>query len=102
MNIAFREQAVCRMTPEQHAEFISILCNLEILNPTVQHRGVVRMLAINHVQMARVIGELQETIKRLNEDNGRVARKVKLLTWVWAGCGLNQSFGVLWMMLHSR
>jgi hypothetical protein len=102
LNIAFGTQAVSSMTPEQHAEFISTLCNQEILNPTVQHRAVVRMLAINHVQTARVIAELQETIKRLNEENGRVARQVWVLTCVCAACGLVQAFGVLWMILHTR
>lgn len=59
-NIAFRSQSVESMTPEQQQEFIDTLCNQEITNPSVQHRTIVRMLAINHVQMQRLIDQLNK------------------------------------------
>jgi len=73
LNIAFREKSIWDMTPEQRTEFVATLCNQEILNSDVQHRAVVRMLAIDHVQMAAIIRDLEATIKRLNEENGKVA-----------------------------
>ena len=51
-------------------------------------------LAINHIQMAR-------TIERLNQENGIVAKRVLILTWVCAICGGVQAFGVFWMIFHG-
>ena len=89
------------MTPEQRAKFVATLCNQEIPNQDVQHRAIVRMLAIDHVQLAAIIRELQSTIARLNEENGKVAKRVLVLTWICAICGSIQAFGVFWMILHG-
>ena len=77
LNIAFRTKSVGKMTPEQRTEFLDFLCNLEISNPQVQHRAVVRALAITHAEMEQVIEDLNE-------------RNSKLQCWfmVFAGVGV--------------
>ena len=102
LNIAFREKPIWDMTPEERAEFVATLCNEEIPNPNVQHRAIVRMLAIDHVQMAGIIRELEATITRLNQENGKIAKRVLVLTWICAICGGIQAFGVFWMICQGH
>jgi hypothetical protein len=101
LNRAFREGTVWDDSDDQLRTHIRTIAEDAIPNTPLAFVEIVRALVINHIQMARVIGELQETITRLNEDNGKVASRVKTLTWVCAICGIIQAFGVFWLIFRG-
>lgn len=59
---------------------------------------IIRALTINHLQMARTIVGLENTIKKLNAENGKIAFRLLLLTIIATIFGI---FGVLWTVYHT-
>ncbi len=94
LNRAFTEGTVWGESEDQLRTHIRTIAEGAIPNTPLALVEIVRALAINHIQMAR-------TIERLNQENGIVAKRVLILTWVCAICGGVQAFGVFWMIFHG-
>lgn len=82
---------ISKATPEQLERFLRVCCTGNIPNETVHPREIVRGLTINHVQMARTILRLEETMHRLNAANDQTQRLVVRLTWVAIIVGVVQA-----------
>jgi hypothetical protein len=82
MGQAFEDGPVSSVSAERLELWLRALCTGAVPNTTVQHREVIRGLTINHIQMARTIGELESTMRNLNRANGETQRLVIRLTKV--------------------
>lgn len=91
VDLAFRMGEVSKATPEQLEQWLNALCNGVVPNETVRHREIIRGLTINHVQMARTIRELEDTMRHLNASNDKTQQLVVRLTWVAVAVGLIQA-----------
>jgi len=58
------------------------LCTGNAPNETIRHREIIRGLTINHIQMARTIRELENTMRRLNASNDKTQQLIVRLTWL--------------------
>ena len=85
MDKVFEYGDISEATPEQLQQFLRVCCTGNIPNDTVHPREIVRGITINHVQMARTITKLEETIATLNRENDKVATRVLWLTFICAG-----------------
>ena len=61
----------------------------------VHPREIVRGITINHIQMARTIRHLEETIERLDADNRRTQRLVIILAVVAVVVGIIQAVAAI-------
>jgi hypothetical protein len=102
LNRAFDSGSVFTASAEEQERYLRALGTLNIAGDEVRFKSIVRALVINYLQMARTIGDLRLTMEQLNRENGVVAKRVLILTWVCAICGAVEAFGVLWVILRSR
>jgi hypothetical protein len=79
---AFREGTVWDEDEAQLRTHIRTIAESGISNDKLIAPEIVRALAINHIQMARTITKLESTITTLNAENGKVSRRVLVLTVV--------------------
>ena len=91
MDLAFRQGKTRGATPEQLQEWLDVLCTGHVSNDMVRHREIIRGLTINHIQMARTIQGLEDTMQRLNAANDRTQQLVVRLTWVAVAVGIIQA-----------
>jgi hypothetical protein len=82
MNFAFMDGKVANATEEDLQRWLQALCTWNVPNEGVRHREIIRALTINHIQMARTIRSLEETMRRLNAANVRTQRLLVRLTWM--------------------
>ena len=101
LNRAFDTGSVFTATPQELESYLRALGSLNINSDAVRSKSVVRALTINHLQMARTIGELETTIKKLNAENSILSKRVLVLTVVAVIFGAIQAFGVFWMIFRS-
>ena len=94
LNRAFKTGTVWSEPEEKLRTHIQTIAEGAIPNSDLALVEIVRALAINHIQMAR-------TIERLNTENGIVAKRVLVLTWISVACGIIQAIGVFWMIFHG-
>jgi hypothetical protein len=102
LNRSFRDGTIWSESDERLRTHIRTIAERGIPNQDLWPTEIVRGIAINHIQMARVIADLRTTMERLNRENGIVAKRVLILTWICAICAGVQAFGVFWVILHSR
>ncbi|HEV7925614.1 MAG TPA: hypothetical protein VGR14_09670 [Verrucomicrobiae bacterium] len=102
LNRGFDSGSVFTASTEEHERYLRALGSLNIKSDEVRSKGIIRALVINHLQMSRTIGDLRTTMEQLNRENGVVAKRVLILTWMCAIFGAVQAFGVLWAIFHSR
>jgi hypothetical protein len=89
---AFEAGAVEKASAEQLSKWLQALCCGRVVNDQIKHREVIRGITINHVQMARVIGEVEATMKRIDDANKKTQVLVVVLTFAALGVGLLQAF----------
>lgn len=82
MDLAFRNGKVSSADEEQLQKRLQNLCTGNVPNGTVRHREIIRGLTINHIQMARTIRALEDTMQRLNSANDKTQSLITKLTWV--------------------
>lgn len=99
---SFREGTIWNEKEEQLRIHLQTIGEQGIPNDYLWPTEIIRALVINHIQMGRVIGELRDTITKLNDENGMVGRRVLGLTLVCTGCGLVQALGVFWFIFHPH
>ncbi len=101
LNRAFSEGSIWDESGDKLRTHIRTIAEGTIPNSALSIVEIVRALAINHVQMDRTIKSLENTITTLNAENGKVANRVVVLTWICAICGGIQAFGVFWIIFHG-
>jgi len=87
---AFRDGKVKDATDDQLAAWLQNLATGSVPNDTIRHAEIIRALAINHAQMARVIRGLEGTMRELNAANARTQTAVQRLTFVGIGLAFLQ------------
>lgn len=87
---AFRDGAVSRATEQQLDIWLQNLATGTVPNKDIQHAEIIRALAINHVQMARLIRGVDGTMRELNAANTRTQQAVQRLTLVGIGLAFLQ------------
>ncbi|MBN9690703.1 MAG: hypothetical protein J0M24_10730 [Verrucomicrobia bacterium] len=90
MDLAFETGKVIEAPPEKLAEWLQHLCSASVRNGGVQPREIIRGLTINHIQMARTIQSVEETMRNLNASNDATQKRVVVLTWVALAVGMVQ------------
>ena len=90
LNKAFDSGSVFRATSEELEGYLRAIGTLNSFDSTERIKTIVRALSINHVQMAQVIRELRDTIKKLNRENDTLAKRIFWLTLVCAVGTLSQ------------
>lgn len=94
----FSGRQISEFTDEDLTGFVDILCDEGIRSDEAQTRALLRITAINHIQMSRLI-------QRLNFQNGITAAAVKRLTWFALGLAALQVFFAgffVWREFHPR
>jgi hypothetical protein len=87
---AFRTWKIAEATDDELEGYLRQLCIQALGDPTIVQSEITRGITINHIQSARVIRKLEETIKRLDDQNARTQRLVIILTYVAVGVGILQ------------
>lgn len=59
LQVSFQKDEIWDASEMQLRDHLRTLNNVKITNPNVQHRAVIQALTINHIQMTRVIAELE-------------------------------------------
>lgn len=59
MQSAFENDAIWNAKNEDLKKYLRVLNSNKVTNPNVQHRTVIQALTINHIQMSRLIAELE-------------------------------------------
>ncbi len=95
MDSAFQRSEVRDATPDQWEQWLQNLCTGNIPNEAIRHREIVRGITINHLQMAKMICELQDTIQRLNAANNTTQQLVVRLTWIAVVVGTIQAIAAV-------
>lgn len=95
MDEAFTNGDVGSATPEQMEIWLKTLCTGRIPNPAIHPREVIRGITLNHIQMARVIRELDATMHKLNAANDQTQKLVIRLTWVAVVVGSIQAVAAI-------
>jgi hypothetical protein len=88
---AFRDWTVETMEDEQLIEILRHLTTQPVPNPDIRHTQLLRGAAVNHIQMARVIADLKDTIQKMNSDNARTQTLVIILAVVAVVVGTIQA-----------
>jgi len=91
---AFRDWTIADASDEKLLEILRHLCSKG--PPSDLLRGI----TINHIQMARTIGDLKATMRRLNAANERTQRLLILLAIVAVCVGAIQAFAAIVSILH--
>ncbi len=91
LNRVFDDGSIFKSTPEDLERYLCALGTLNIQSDSVRTKAIVRALTINHVQMARMIVDVENTMKRLNAANDQTQRLVIRLTWFAVGVGVIQA-----------
>ena len=91
---AFRDWTIADASDEYLLEILRHLCSK---GPP---SDVLRGITINHIQMARTIGDLKATIRQLNAANERTQRLLILLAIVAVCVGAIQAFAAIVSILH--
>ncbi len=104
MNHFFSTGAIFDANPEVFRRYLGALGHLINADDLTSQQALltrtIQCLTINHIQMARAVGEMESTIKRLNTENDKVARRVCWLTVAAVVFGSIQAFGVFWTIFH--
>jgi len=70
---AFENGTVFDASREQLSRWLENLCTGSVPNPDVQHREIIRGITINHIQMTRLIADLNQAhIKETYFDKKRI------------------------------
>jgi hypothetical protein len=96
MEAAFSAKLVSDMTSDEFRDFTDVTCSAGLTAEKHQNRSILRLLAMNHVQMDRLISAL-------NTENSIVAMQVKRLTifgMILAGLQVVTAFWFLWLAYH--
>lgn len=64
MDEAFTHGNVGEASPEQLEKWLKTLCTGRVPNEQVRHREIIRGITINHIQMSRMIRNLDESNRR--------------------------------------
>lgn len=91
MELAFRNGQVAAASDEQLQRWLQNLSTGHVANEMVRHREIIRGITINHIQMARTIRQIEETMRKLNAGNERTQRLIIRLTWVAVAVGVVQA-----------
>ena len=92
---AIESGSIVDASPEQLQRWLISLTTGHIPNQMVHPREIIRGITINHIQMARTIRQLEETIERLDADNRRTQRLVITLTYVAVSVGVIQTVAAI-------
>src|SRR5712691_11718943 len=76
---AFENGTVFDASQEQLSRWLENLCTGSVPNPDVQHREIIRGITINHIQMTRLIADL-------NRRNTWLAVVIGLITFFSLRC----------------
>jgi len=102
LNRVFETGEVFTATAQEHQDYLrrlaAIPINAHMTGDKAQTAYIIRALTINHLQMARTIVGLENTVKKLNAENGRIAFLLVLLTVIATLFGI---FGVIWTVCHT-
>ena len=95
LNRAFESGDVFNATAQDHQDYLRRLSAIppsaHMYGDKAQTAFVIRALTINHLQMARTIHELEDTMRRLNSANEKTQRLVVRLTWIAVAVGVVQA-----------
>lgn len=87
---ALEDGTAADATDEQLLAWLTALCTGAVQNPDVHPRIIVKGVTVNHIQMARAIRHLEETIKRIDADNRRTQLLIVVLTILTIIVGIDQ------------
>jgi hypothetical protein len=90
---AFENGTVFDASPEQLSRWLGNLCTGSIPNPDIQHREIVRGITINHIQMTRLIADL-------NRRNTWLTVAIGLITFFSLAASVIQAVAA-WHILHA-
>lgn len=76
---AFRDWTVAGAPDSEHIEILRHLCDQPIQNDGIRHRELLRGITVNHLQMGRVIRDLEKTICELHAANEKTQTLVIIL-----------------------
>jgi len=79
------------MKDEQLVEILRHLTTQAVPNSDLRQTQLLRGAAVNHIQTARVIADLQATIQKMNRDNARTQTLVIILAVVAVVVGAIQA-----------
>jgi hypothetical protein len=102
LNRAFDSGSVFASSAEEQQRYLRALGSLNIKSDEVRCKSIIRALVLNHLQMAGIIVDLRTTMEKLNRENGVLARRVLILTWLCAAFGAVQAVGVVWVIVRGR
>lgn len=100
LNAAFERGCVLDASEQQLREWLQILCTGCVPNEKIRHRDITRGLTINHIQMARTIRGLEETMRQLNLANARTQQRISLLTVVAVLVGTVQAIAAVILLVR--
>ena len=90
---AFENGTVFDASQEQLSRWLENLCTGSVPNPDVQHREIIRGITINHIQMTRLIADL-------NRRNTWLAVVIGLITFFSLAASVMQAVAA-WHILHT-
>lgn len=101
-NKAFDAGNASGASPELLAKWLQAYCCGEVDNERVRHRELIRGTTINHIQMARVIRQMEETMKSIDDANRKTQLLVLVLTFAALAVGLLQAFLALVQICQAK
>ena len=90
---AFENGTVFDASQEQLSRWLENLCTGSVPNPDVPHREIIRGITINHIQMTRLIADL-------NRRNTWLAVVIGLITFFSLAASVMQAVAA-WHILHT-
>lgn len=88
---AFASGTIFTASDEELARYLRGICTGAIPNDYIRHAEIVRGITINHIQMSRVIRELETTMQRLSAANDKTQTRITILTVVAVIVGVVQA-----------
>lgn len=79
-NKAFEANAVADASADQLSKWLQAYCCGSVTNELVKHREVIRGITINHIQMGRVIREVEGAMREIDKSNKKTQKLVVTLT----------------------
>src|SRR2546423_5585194 len=97
---AFARGTIFTASDEDLARYLRGICTGAIPNDYIRHAEIVRGITINHIQMSRVILELETTMRHLSAANDKTQSRITTLTIVAVIVGIVQAVAAVISMLR--
>ena len=92
---AFASGAIFTASDDDLVRYLRGICTGAIPNDYVRHAEIVRGITINHIQMGRVIRELETTMRHLSAASDKTQTRITILTVVAVIVGIVQAVAAI-------